>query len=873
MKASMSWLLLAATNLLLPVGLLLFAKGFFPYKPFLPGLAEFDGRVSSVPKIFDKVVFMVVDALRSDFVFSEESGFGFTQSLISSGSAIPFTAHATSPTITMPRVKGLTTGSVPGFLDVILNFAESDSAVTLASQDNWLAQIVNRKGKLVMYGDDTWAKLFPGMFIRSDPTSSFFVSDFTEVDNNVTRHIDDELQRDDWEGMIMHYLGVDHIGHKAGPKSPNMIPKQREMDGIVKGIFTAIEEKEHLKDTLFVLAGDHGMNDAGNHGGSGLGETSPALVFMSPKFKKSFSGTKCPAEFREEFDYYTTVEQNDVVPSLAGLLGFPVPRNNLGVFIPSLLHMWDVEDRISLALANAKQLLTIVKAAHTDFDSRSVSHADCKGVGDDVDELACLWSKSVFSQHLTEGKGNPEAALASLLKFSAKCQDVLSSASSNYDITLMVTGIAFVLLGFLCSLIGLFPILEKPCLANVMFFVLTAAYAVMMFASSYVEEEHNFWYWAASGWFFLLFLKAYVLVLSPDSDQSLRKLNSQRTSNSDAFRIFLIIPMLRIARRWNQTGQKHAGAPDITKGFLSENINLLWLLVLFTYTDIFSRIVRNTFRNIPGRAAGFIFGILTIGAALTFKLCFAAQDTPDLIANWLKPLALYTEELDMSLISLARTTFISLSTIILYTILFETRKKGPDATHTISTTLLTLLPIFLATQTKLLNIPLLHLLTLAIRLLSSSSLTSTDLTLSALILSHFTFFAYGGANAISSVDLSNSYNGVSGYSIAIVAFLTFVSNWIGPIYCSSAATVAITTTARKREDGVGLRRHLMLLSLFCCVATGAVMLACTVLRTHLFIWTVFSPKYLFAMAWVVWHLGVNLLLGGVLVLVGRVGLE
>jgi len=43
----------------------------------------------------------------------------------------------------------------------------------------------------------------------------------------------------------------------------------------------------------------------------------------------------------------------------------------------------------------------------------------------------------------------------------------------------------------------------------------------------------------------------------------------------------------------------------------------------------------------------------------------------------------------------------------------------------------------------------------------------------------------------------------------------------------------------------------------------AVMAACTVLRQHLFIWTVFSPKFLFSMAWAVaWHLGVNIGLGG-----------
>jgi ethanolamine phosphate transferase 2 subunit G len=158
--------------------------------------------------------------------------------LIRSGAAIPFTAHATSPTITMPRLKSILTGSVPSFLDVILNFAESDTTSSLINQDNWLSQLKTRNhGKLVMYGDDTWLKLFPDTFSRADGTSSFFVSvsqhfiavlhvheklslviqDFTEVDINVTRHVPWELAQDDWSGMILHYLGLDHIGHKSGP--------------------------------------------------------------------------------------------------------------------------------------------------------------------------------------------------------------------------------------------------------------------------------------------------------------------------------------------------------------------------------------------------------------------------------------------------------------------------------------------------------------------------------------------------------------------------------------------------------------------------------------------------------------------------------
>jgi len=38
------------------------------------------------------------------------------------------------------------------------------------------------------------------------------------VDNNVTRNIPSELKNEDWNGMVMHYLGLDHIGHKSGPR-------------------------------------------------------------------------------------------------------------------------------------------------------------------------------------------------------------------------------------------------------------------------------------------------------------------------------------------------------------------------------------------------------------------------------------------------------------------------------------------------------------------------------------------------------------------------------------------------------------------------------------------------------------------------------
>ena len=53
-------------NGLIPVAILIFSSGFFPYKSLLPGLATYDetNGATPPPAVFDKVIFMVVDALR-----------------------------------------------------------------------------------------------------------------------------------------------------------------------------------------------------------------------------------------------------------------------------------------------------------------------------------------------------------------------------------------------------------------------------------------------------------------------------------------------------------------------------------------------------------------------------------------------------------------------------------------------------------------------------------------------------------------------------------------------------------------------------------------------------------------------------------------
>lgn len=109
------------------------------------------------------------------------------------------------------------------------------------------------------------------------------------MDNNVTRHVEPELEKDDWDGLIFHYLGLDHVGHSGGPKSNLMRPKQAEMDSVAHKIYSTLVSKEssieNQRDelpTLFVLCGDHGMNEVNECGIDYLNSKELKVGWQSP---------------------------------------------------------------------------------------------------------------------------------------------------------------------------------------------------------------------------------------------------------------------------------------------------------------------------------------------------------------------------------------------------------------------------------------------------------------------------------------------------------------------------------------------------------------------------------------------------------------
>ena len=288
------------------------------------------------PKTFDRAVIIIIDALRYDFTVPSSRFFSephqkhyldnfpiLHEAAVSNPSQaflLPFIADP--PTSTLQRLKGLTTGTLPTFIDIGSNFAG-----TAIEEDNFVSQLKDAGKTIVHLGDDTWHSLFPGYFDpnMTRPYDSFNVWDLHTVDNGVVEHIMPLLNQTpvQWDVIFGHFLGVDHAGHRYGPDHPAMAEKLRQMNGVIEKIITNIDDQ-----TLLVIMGDHGMDVKGDHGGESDEEIEAALWMYSKRsqFGRVHADARLPPATAKE----RPVGQIDLVSTLSLLLGLPIPFNNLG---------------------------------------------------------------------------------------------------------------------------------------------------------------------------------------------------------------------------------------------------------------------------------------------------------------------------------------------------------------------------------------------------------------------------------------------------------------------------------------------------------------------------------------------------------------
>lgn len=320
----------------------------------------------------------------------------------------------------------------------------------------------------------------------------------------------------------------------------------------------------------------------------------------------------------------------------------------------------------------------------------------------------------------------------------------------------------------------------------------------------------------------------------------------------------------RVIRGWNQTGQKFAGEPDIVKIFLHPEPVRLWALISITYLWLHRELLQG-FDGLPLSLS--ITGCTgLILSAFTFKLAFTKEDAPELVAGFAQSLVDLTQ--GVSLVTRAQAVFVGLFIAAACVIYLVATKNNVSKRVSAVETLHHLYTLLAITQSRATNVPLFLLFDVLFKFLSAQSLSLTELSVTSLLLQYASFFALGGTNAISSVDLSSAYNGVRNFDVVTVGILTFASNWAAPIYWVTATNVLLLRKRKAGDQNVYVR-HATLLTVFAAASVASVMAACTALRTHLFIWTVFSPKYLYCMAWSLGqHLIVNIGVGGLLFWLG-----
>ncbi|KAF8395532.1 hypothetical protein HHK36_019480 [Tetracentron sinense] len=273
----------------------------------------------------DRLVIIVLDALRFDFVapgtFFDETKpwmnkLQVLQKLASDkeSSARIFKFVADPPTTSLQRLKGLTTGGLPTFIDVGNSFG-----APAIVEDNLIHQLVRNGKRVLMMGDDTWLQLFPDHFGKSYPFPSFNVKDLHTVDNGCIDNLLPSLYKEDWDVLIAHFLGVKVIEVLKNQSGPGGLHE----------------------NTFLLVMGDHGQTINGDHGGGTAEEVETSIFAMSLKkpsasLPSELDTSFCKLDLDRKKICVSSIQQLDFAVTMSALLGIPFPFGSIGRVNPEL---------------------------------------------------------------------------------------------------------------------------------------------------------------------------------------------------------------------------------------------------------------------------------------------------------------------------------------------------------------------------------------------------------------------------------------------------------------------------------------------------------------------------------------------------------
>ncbi|XP_076815464.1 GPI ethanolamine phosphate transferase 1-like [Clavelina lepadiformis] len=278
------------------------------------------------------------------------------------------------------------TESRPGHIALIAGFYEDVSAIMKGWKENLVEfdSVFNRSRNTWAFGSPDilpmFAKGSSGSHVHvhcyDGSIESFAGSDSSILDdwsfdhfkamlrNTETNMTLNKLLKQDKIIFFLHLLGLDTNGHSHKPMSKEYLSNIRKVDeGIQQTVMLIDKFYSDDQKTAYVFTSDHGMTDWGSHGAGLPSETLTPLVVWGAGAGKHLTVPKnLDNEAIEQTrmwgltpEYRQDVNQADIAPLMAVLVGIPIPVNSVG----SLPSAYISSNRNLIAesmLQNAKQI-------------------------------------------------------------------------------------------------------------------------------------------------------------------------------------------------------------------------------------------------------------------------------------------------------------------------------------------------------------------------------------------------------------------------------------------------------------------------------------------------------------------------------------
>ncbi|XP_039381973.1 GPI ethanolamine phosphate transferase 1 isoform X2 [Mauremys reevesii] len=179
--------------------------------------------------------------------------------------------------------------------------------------------------------------------------------------------------------LFLHLLGIDTNGHAHRPNSREYKDNIRKVDEGINDIVSMLEDfYGNDGKTAFILTSDHGMTDWGSHGAGHPSETLTPLIAWGAgvnypqKVTSQFFEDDFLKEWKLEKWKRLDVNQADIAPLMASLIGVPFPLNSVGILPLNYLNN-SAHFKAESIFTNAVQILEQFKIKMTQKKETTLS--------------------------------------------------------------------------------------------------------------------------------------------------------------------------------------------------------------------------------------------------------------------------------------------------------------------------------------------------------------------------------------------------------------------------------------------------------------------------------------------------------------------